>query len=75
MTWLAHAFLAATPLEGDGRTVVPLQGFSWGFAVASAEVTLTPPEPLPPDAWVDHLPYLRACYPRWTFAADPVWRG
>jgi hypothetical protein len=35
LDWLAHSFLAFTPRGDDARKqIVPLLGFSWGFAIA-----------------------------------------
>jgi hypothetical protein len=31
MDWIAHSFLAVSPVEPGARQVTPLQGFSWGF--------------------------------------------
>jgi hypothetical protein len=30
LDWVAHSFLAASPLDGNRRSVTPLLGFSWG---------------------------------------------
>ncbi len=65
--WLAHSFLAATPIEYKARQVSPLVGFSWGFTIRNATVGAVAPKPLPPAAWDEHLPYLSASYPHWRF--------
>jgi hypothetical protein len=68
LDWVAHSFLAASPLRGDRRIVTPLLGFSWGFHVADAgNVTLDPVSPLTAADWESHLLYLRDCYPEWRF--------
>jgi hypothetical protein len=68
LTWLAHSFLAATPLLGDGRrSVVPLVGFSWGFAFEGGAVRIVEPEALRSEVWRSHVPYLTATYPSWAF--------
>jgi len=68
LDWVAHSFLAASPLRGDRRIVTPLLGFSWGFHVADdGNVTLDPVSPLTAADWASHLPYLRDCYPEWQF--------
>jgi len=68
MDWIAHSFLATSPLRGDRRIVAPLLGFSWGFHVSdNGEVTLDPVAPLSAADWESHLPYLSDCYPEWKF--------
>jgi hypothetical protein len=68
LDWVAHSFLAASPLRGDRRLVTPLLGFSWGFNVADdGSVALMPVAPLTAADWESHLPYLRNCYPAWQF--------
>jgi hypothetical protein len=74
--WLAHSFLATTPIEevlrGGPRRVVPLLGFSWGFGLNDDEIQLRDVLPLTNREWIDRLPVLRASYPApdWTFADD-----
>jgi hypothetical protein len=68
LDWLAHSFLAVSPLRGDRRVVTPLLGFSWGFHVADdGNVTLEPVASLSAADWESHIPYLRASYPEWSF--------
>ena len=67
MDWLAHSFLAATPLEYRGRRVRPLVGFSWGFTIRDARIDIVAPAPLSSQDWVEHVPYLAATYPNWRF--------
>jgi hypothetical protein len=68
LTWLAHSFLAATPLrEGIPRRVVPLVGFSWGFSFVGGAVIIAEPEVLGAAAWATHLHYLAETYPSWIF--------
>ena len=72
LDWVAHSFLAVSPLRGDRRVVTPLLGFSWGFHVAEGgNVTLDPVAALTAADWESHLSYLRACYPEWRFQAWP----
>jgi hypothetical protein len=73
MEWTAHTFLAVTPIESGARGVTPVQGFSWGFRIQDGEVHLAAVLPLTPDHWADHLPYLAATYPDWTFDPAPRW--
>jgi hypothetical protein len=75
LEWVAHSFLATTPilelLDGNPRKVVPLLGFSWGFDIADGAVTLHEIRALEASDWNrDDLPVLRADYPApfWTFA-------
>ena len=70
MSWIAHSFLAASPVRPIAHSVRPLAGFSWGFDMHSRHVTLRPLKILTEDDWRDHLPVLRASYPRWIFVED-----
>jgi len=73
LDWVAHSFLAASPLRGDRRIVTPLLGFSWGFHIADdGDVTLDPITSVTSADWESHLPYLRDCYPEWRFTNMPV---
>ena len=72
LRWVAHSFLATTPLEEAMRTltrpVVPLAGFSWGFDVDDTEaITVHPVAKLTPSDWNPHLETLREAYPDWEF--------
>ena len=68
LDWVAHSFLAASPFEGNPRTVTPLLGFAWGFRIfADKYIALTPITALTAADWESHLPYLRDCYPAWEF--------
>jgi hypothetical protein len=73
LDWIAHSFLAASPLRGNRRIVTPLLGFSWGFDVAdNGSVALKPVTSLTAADWEAHLPYLRGCYAEWQFTAMPI---
>jgi hypothetical protein len=74
LDWLAHSFLAFTPRGGDAqKRVVPLLGFSWGFAIGDhARVTLEPVARLTAQDWGGHLHYLRKCYSSWEFDATAL---
>ncbi|MFI6689250.1 hypothetical protein [Streptomyces sp. NPDC050485] len=68
MAWLAHSFLAWTPLDRAQRHVLPLAGFSWGFDIdATGHITPRPAEALTAADWGGHLPYMGARYPAWNF--------
>jgi len=68
LDWIAHSFLASSPLRGNRRVVMPLLGFSWGFHVASdGQVRLDQVAALTGVDWQSHLPYLHECYPEWIF--------
>jgi len=68
LDWMAHSFLAPTPLRGNPKMVTPLLGFSWGFHVLDAEnIMLKPVTSLNAADWQVHLPYLRECYKEWQF--------
>ncbi|WP_439680909.1 hypothetical protein [Embleya sp. MST-111070] len=74
MSWLAHTFLAWTPItETIERHVVPLVGFAWGFDIdTGGGIAIHGPSPLPDTAWTGHLPFLRARHAAWTFAPQPT---
>ena len=71
--WVAHTFLAASPVEPGARRVIPLEGFSWGFTRVETTIQLAPVLPLTPNDWVRQLPLLRARYPSWQFDSEPRW--
>ncbi|NED91591.1 hypothetical protein G3I76_67405 [Streptomyces sp. SID11233] len=75
MAWLAHSFLAYTPLDREQRCVIPLTGFSWGFGIdAEGNIPVRPAAALTAADWDEHLPYLGTSYPAWEFEkwrADP----
>jgi hypothetical protein len=74
LEWVAHSFLAATPLEEVAqlkpRRVVPLVGFSWGFTDDGSTVSLHDLRVLD-DEWETHVDLLRETYPWWLFATGP----
>jgi hypothetical protein len=72
MEWVAHSFLAASPIEPGARQVTPLQGFSWGFT-RRGTISLAPVLPLAPNGWISHIPYLQRAYPNWQFDPGPRW--
>jgi hypothetical protein len=68
LDWVAHSFLAASPLRDNRRSVTPLLGFAWGFHIANdGSVALAPVTSLTAADWESHLPYLRSCYTAWQF--------
>jgi hypothetical protein len=68
LDWVAHSFLAASPLRGNRRIVTPLLGFSWGFSVTDDKnVQLKGITLLSAAEWETHLPYLRDTYKDWQF--------
>lgn len=74
--WVAHSFLATTPMkeviEGNGRRVLPLLGFSWGFDARGGTIELRDITRLVASDWDVHLSVLRATYPLWTFTEHPT---
>lgn len=72
LEWVAHSFLATTPLDEVAqlkpRRVVPLVGFSWGFSDSGSSVILTDIEALTDREWNMHLDALRQAYPLWVFS-------
>ena len=72
LEWVAHSFLAATPLDEvaqwKARRVVPLIGFSLGFTDTGSSVILSDMEVLADGEWNMHLNVLRPGYPAWVFS-------
>ncbi|MBQ0855629.1 hypothetical protein J8N05_46570 (plasmid) [Streptomyces sp. BH-SS-21] len=69
LAWLAHCFLARTPLEDTERHVVPLTGFSWGFDIDDTGlITLRSARALAPGDWDTHRPLLQRRHPGWSFS-------
>ena len=72
LEWVAHSFLATTPLDEvaqlKARRVVPLVGFSWGFTDTGSGVTLGDIGVLTDRDWTMHLDVLRQGYPMWVFS-------
>jgi hypothetical protein len=75
LEWVAHSFLATTPLgeiaQGKPRSVVAITGFSWGFTDDGSKHTLHDVAVLGPDQWSRHLGVLRQTYTRRHFADTP----
>ena len=68
LDWVAHSFLAMSPLRGNRRIVTPLLGFSWGFHIVDDKnIALKPITALTAADWQAHLPYLSDCYRAWQF--------
>jgi hypothetical protein len=72
LEWTAHSFLAATPLNEvadlQPRRVVPIIGFSWGFADSGSEVLLYEVALLPKEAWESHVKVLSQNHPLWVIS-------
>ena len=69
MDWEAHSFLCISPDAVLTCRVQAIAGFSWGFTITGAAIGITPPAPLEPLVWDNHLDLLRTSYPAWTFDA------
>ena len=73
LEWVAHSFLAATPLNEvadlQPRRVVPLIGFSWGFTDSGSEVDVHEVALLPAGSWDAHIDVLKQNYPFWLFSS------
>jgi hypothetical protein len=65
MDWLAHAFLAHTPLGSTSAEA--MLGFSWGFNFRDGEVQILDPAPLDDNDWASHQELFTAEYQAWTF--------
>lgn len=73
LDWVAHSFLAASPLRGNRRIVTPLLGYAWGFHIAEdRSVALEPITSLSAADWESHLPHLRSCHTAWQFTQMPT---
>jgi hypothetical protein len=75
LEWVAHSFLAETPLaevaQWKPRRVVPIIGFSWGFTDDGSSVALHDVAILSTEEWAMHLELLGQTYTRWVFADSP----
>lgn len=68
LDWVAHSFLAASPLRGNSRIVTPILGFSWGFHILDAKnIVLKPITVLTAADWEAHLPHLCGTFQDWQF--------
>jgi hypothetical protein len=74
LTWIAHSFLAATPIYNVVERVLRLRqvnwvaGFEWGFRITDqGEIELLPLRPTGPEEWPQVLPPLRREYRTWKF--------
>jgi hypothetical protein len=67
LDWLAHTFLAHTPL--GTTSVEAMLGFSWGFNFRAGEVQIVDPTPLDNTCWAAHQDLLVAEHQGWTFPA------
>ena len=67
VTWVADAFLAASPDALMSRTVEPICGFRWGYTTSRRPPGILPPETLPTTAWEPARATLRERYPAWNF--------
>lgn len=74
LNWVAHSFLAMTPLTEDlfanlkHRRVTPVAGFSWGFDIDSrGKISLHHLARLTDPDWRGHLSVLQREYPTWQF--------
>ena len=68
LDWIAHSFLAVSPLRGNRQLVTPLLGFAWGFHITDdGNIVLEPVVSLTAADWASHLPYLRDSYSEWKF--------
>jgi hypothetical protein len=69
LDWGAETFLCFVPMEVDTHETRAILGFSWGFSIREAAISLTPPTRLPPLEWDKHHPLLRREHPAWAFAS------
>lgn len=65
LDWLAHAFLAHTPLGTNA--VEAVLGFSWGFTFKEESVQIIGPARLDHADWEAHHELLAAEHPAWAF--------
>jgi hypothetical protein len=72
VTWVAEAFLVASPDAVMTKAVRPLCGFRWGFATTTDPPALLPVEPTGPEAWPEARTVLRKRYPDWEFLPGPA---
>jgi hypothetical protein len=68
LDWGAETFLCFVPMDVDRREARAILGFSWGFSIREAAISLTPPTRLAPLEWDKHHPLLGREHPAWAFA-------
>lgn len=67
LTWQARSYLAVTSDAVISAEALPVAGFSWGFGISRAEITIEPPALLGVDSWADHVGLLEREHPGWRF--------
>ncbi len=70
LDWSAETFLCFVPMEADRRETRAILGFSWGFSIREAAISLKPPTRLAPLEWDKHHPLLGREHPAWAFATS-----
>lgn len=73
VTWVAEAFLTASPDALMTRTVQPICGFRWGYKTNRKPPEILPVEPVGLGDWAAARAALQERYPDWTFLSD--WAG
>lgn len=68
LRWEAETFLCVVPDAVMSRSVHPVVGFRWGFALRDGALSLRDTTPLDGAAWAPHVALLAAAYPTWAFA-------
>lgn len=76
LTWIAHSFLATTPIYGvvervlGLRQVIWVAGFEWGFHISDqGEIGLLPIRQTGSAEWNEVIPALRRGFRTWKFRA------
>ena len=65
--WVAHSLLSFTPDCLMTRVVRPVCGFSWGYQLRGAALTLRHPQITTASDWEADLTLLRNAFPSWRF--------
>jgi len=69
LTWQARSYLAVTSDAVISAEALPVAGFSWGFGISRAGITIEPPALLDIASWADHVGLLESEHPGWRFTS------
>ena len=67
VTWIADAFLVASPDALMTKTIQAVCGFRWGYTTRRQPPELLPVEPTGAGAWESATVVLREHYPAWNY--------
>lgn len=66
--WTCRSFLTYIDSTVLSKNINHVYGFEWGFQITDGIVSLKKLKELEPADWNDHVEYLSATFPGWTFS-------